>query len=146
MSSLVGFFAVGRGLLAAGKELFTVLGILFPFQAEVSILLLTKPSRLRICRSANRKIQWFKSKKRPRQGVENPGKALSLKRSCAADLVAVAFGQDGPGVAIPKRDLRAGILSGQVREPPAGGFQVLETLEFKVLAVGIRYQNVVNGV
>jgi len=61
-------------------------------------------------------------------------------------LVTVGFGQDGAGVAMPKGDFRAGILGGERWEPPPGGIQILETLEFEMLAVGIRYQNVVNSV
>jgi len=69
-----------------------------------------------------------------------------LKTSWAVDLVTVGFSQDGARAAMPKSDFRAGVLSGERWEPPPGGVQILETLEFEMLAVGIRYQNVVNGV
>jgi len=60
--------------------------------------------------------------------------------------ITVGFSQDGPSVAIPKRDFRTGILGSQRWEAPPGGIQVLETLQFEVLTVGVHNQNVVDGV
>jgi len=69
-----------------------------------------------------------------------------MKIKFAAGLVAVGFGQDGPGMAMPKGDFRPGILGGERGEALLGGIQVLKSLQFEVLSVGVRDQNVIDGV
>jgi len=81
-----------------------------------------------------------------RRGHKNRASGLGLKIRWPVGLVTVGFGQDGPGVAMPKGDFRAGILGSEGWEPPPGGIQVLETLQFEVPTVCVPDQNVVSGV
>src|SRR5260370_13649621 len=61
-------------------------------------------------------------------------------------LVTFGLRQDGARMAIPKSHFRPGILSSERRETPTGGIQVLEALQFQVLSVCVRDQDVVNSV
>src|SRR6266704_4707269 len=63
-----------------------------------------------------------------------------------AGLVAIRFRHDRARVAVPKSDLRPRILRRNRRKPAARTFQILKTLQFKVPAVGVADQYVVDGI
>jgi|SRR5882757_4256055 len=62
------------------------------------------------------------------------------------ELISVSLGKDVARVAVPYRHFRARILGCERWQPPPCGGQILETFQFKVLAVGIHNQNIVDGV
>jgi hypothetical protein len=63
-----------------------------------------------------------------------------------AALISIRFRHDGTRIAIPESDSRAGVLRGDRRKPPTSALQVLKSFQFKVPAVGVPDQYVVDGI